>query len=766
MRIRMVSPLRTLRSRLTLGVVFLVGLSVTLVGTVGVIATYYAETTYRDQILFDRLDMLQQKLAEGRRHVGADGLILANLPTVQGLIRAAQNGGIDPSDGFSTEKMWEDRLKNTFTSFHGMREEYLQIRLIRFSDGNEIVRVNKSANGITAVDTQELQNKKNAPYYKIAKELSAGEYHLMSPTLNRENGVVQIPHVAVSRLVIPVFGKAGVGYGFLIINYDTLALNKKIIDDVKPDGDVVIRNTIGGTYFYDSAKNEADMYFDNEDTLSSGISKALTSGRNEQLLSEVGDHIVAVKPLGVDRPKDKQVLLAIITPNKRLEGLIGVLSLLVASFGAIIVLLSAFIALLFTRIQLAPFWKMKDEIQRAKIQSDRPILPKKRRDEIGEVAREFDTMLDMLDSRRKRMDFFFNGANDGICIISSDRKILEVNQALAATLGYRTNELIGRDFEYLLAKCSDVEHRTVLQRMFHNAQETPLRQTTTESLRCKNASEVDVELSIDQIDSGPNFHFAAVVRDISERKRAETERECLVEALRTSNDELDSFAYVASHDLKAPLRAIETASRWLSTDLEGKLDEDSQENLDLMRSRVFRMDQLLDGILEHARIGRKTASTRSRVLLGADLAEDIRDLLNCSPSFSIRFSKRFSEKMYQQMPLRTVLLNLISNGIKHHDRPDGVIKVDAENIGKMVRFTVTDDGPGIDPQFHERVFQLFQTLKSRDIVEGSGLGLAMCQKQVRLMGGELKLTSEGNGSGSTFSFTWPHLNSSEVENAA
>jgi signal transduction histidine kinase len=106
------------------------------------------------------------------------------------------------------------------------------------------------------------------------------------------------------------------------------------------------------------------------------------------------------------------------------------------------------------------------------------------------------------------------------------------------------------------------------------------------------------------------------------------------------------------------------------------------------------------------------------------------------------------------MPLQQILINLISNAIKHHDKKEGRIEVSVQDLGAMFRFSVKDDGPGIPEQYHEQIFGMFQTLKPRDQVEGSGMGLAMVRKHVDVAGGVLTLESDV-GEGSTFSFTWP-----------
>ncbi|WP_375687704.1 ATP-binding protein [Pseudooceanicola sp. LIPI14-2-Ac024] len=118
-------------------------------------------------------------------------------------------------------------------------------------------------------------------------------------------------------------------------------------------------------------------------------------------------------------------------------------------------------------------------------------------------------------------------------------------------------------------------------------------------------------------------------------------------------------------------------------------------------------------------------------------------------------SDRFLAIEVMNMPLTTVLLNLLSNAIKHHDRADGTVWLDAEDTGAAIEFTVADDGPGIPPEYQERIFEMFQTLRPRDEVDGSGLGLAMVQKYAAVRGGSIHVRSDGTR-GSTFTLVWPH----------
>ncbi len=223
-------------------------------------------------------------------------------------------------------------------------------------------------------------------------------------------------------------------------------------------------------------------------------------------------------------------------------------------------------------------------------------------------------------------------------------------------------------------------------------------------------------------------------------------------ALEERNRELDQFAYVASHDLKAPLRGIANLSQWIEEDLGERVTDEIREHLELLRGRVYRMERLIDGILQYSRVGR-SAGAVEQVDTGALVAEVV-DLLAPPPAFSIRIAPGLPTLQGERLPLQQVFHNLIGNAIKHHDRPDGRVEISAADDGAFYRFAVADDGPGIAPQYHDKIFVIFQTLVPRDQVEGSGLGLSLVKKIVEQKGGRVWVESS-EGCGATFYFTWP-----------
>lgn len=226
------------------------------------------------------------------------------------------------------------------------------------------------------------------------------------------------------------------------------------------------------------------------------------------------------------------------------------------------------------------------------------------------------------------------------------------------------------------------------------------------------------------------------------------------------NEELDQFAYVVSHDLKAPLRGIESASRWIEEDMAQDLPEHIREFLSLMRTRVHRMEHLITGILDLARIGR--VQQPEEWVDVRELLTEIVDSLAPPAGFAVELPTFLPTFVTSRVPLQQVFTNLISNALKYHDHPaTGHVRISMQENRQQYVFAVADDGPGIAPEYHERIFVIFQTLTERDTVESTGVGLAIVKKIVERHGGTIRLES-AEGAGSVFIFSWPKQPSAEA----
>lgn len=236
-----------------------------------------------------------------------------------------------------------------------------------------------------------------------------------------------------------------------------------------------------------------------------------------------------------------------------------------------------------------------------------------------------------------------------------------------------------------------------------------------------------------------------------ERKRA-TELEKAYKELENANKELNEFAYVASHDLKAPLRGISTLVKWLSMDYEDKLSQEGKEQLSLLLNRVDRMYNLIDGILQYSRIGR-VREEKVRVDLN-ELMPDIIDLIAPPENIAIVIENELPVISFDKTRITQVFQNLINNAVKFMDKPQGLVRIFCVEEDGFLKFGVSDNGPGIEDRYFQKIFQLFQTLAPRDEVESTGVGLTVVKKIVEMYGGRIWVESKVS-QGSTFFFTLP-----------
>jgi predicted ATPase/signal transduction histidine kinase len=223
-------------------------------------------------------------------------------------------------------------------------------------------------------------------------------------------------------------------------------------------------------------------------------------------------------------------------------------------------------------------------------------------------------------------------------------------------------------------------------------------------------------------------------------------------SLNSANEELNHFAYVVSHDLKAPLRAINQLSGWICEDYADALDDNGREQMALLRDRARRMHDMIDGILQYSRVGR-LAEPEERIDC-AQLLADVISLIAPPEHIEIHVQADLPVIVGERLRLFQVFQNLLDNAIKYNDKDKGIISITCTEQDHYWQFAVTDNGPGIDKKYQEKIFQLFQTLKSKDQSESTGIGLSLIEKIVTTWGGKIWLESE-IGKGSSFIFTIP-----------
>ncbi|MEG4321397.1 MULTISPECIES: PAS domain S-box protein [unclassified Microcoleus] len=407
-----------------------------------------------------------------------------------------------------------------------------------------------------------------------------------------------------------------------------------------------------------------------------------------------------------------------------------------------------------TKITVASRWTLQRD------EEDKPLAILEISNDISDRKR---SEIALAESAQRFRDTFEQAAV-GMAQASVDGKLLLVNQKLCEIVGYSRQELMAKKFQDITFGEDLGNELELLGQLL--AEEID-NYCIEKRYVCKDGELVWVNLTVSllQEQNGTQF-LMGVIEDISKRKEAEESLRLRAEELswtakslaqtmnvvRKRNQELDQFAYVVSHDLKAPLRAIANLSSWIEEDLSDSMTEDTLHQMNLLRGRVHRMESLIEGLLQYSRVGRIQVASET-VKVGKLLAEII-DSLAPPSGFEVKVEPGMPTFVTEKLALQQVFSNLISNAIKHKRNEFGRVNISFKELETFYEFAVADDGPGIAPQYHDKVFVIFQTLEARDKVENTGIGLSLVKKIVEGQGGTISLES-AEGEGATFRFTWP-----------
>ncbi len=385
------------------------------------------------------------------------------------------------------------------------------------------------------------------------------------------------------------------------------------------------------------------------------------------------------------------------------------------------------------------------------------------RDHTGRIVGTLSSGEDITETRRIERALKENEAKlrtitetmrDGLVMIDDEGRVALMNPAAEQLLGYKSDELLGKVFHEIVAP---ERYRPLYRKKFPGFARTGTgaavgKTIELEALR-KDGTEVPVELSLSALNWQGRWYGVGVMRDITERRAAEKALAEKAEELRRSNQELERFAYVASHDLQEPLRMVGSYVGLLARRYKGKLDKDADEFINYAVDGVTRMQRLINDLLTYSRVG-----TRGREPVPTASGEVLkRALLNLKVAIEeknarITWDEPLPVVMADDRQLEQLFQNLIGNAIKFNCQPVPEVKIGAEKRNGVWVFRVEDNGIGIDPKFSEKVFEIFQRLHTREEYPGTGIGLAVCKKIVERHGGKIWFESEP-GKGTTFYFT-------------
>lgn len=371
-----------------------------------------------------------------------------------------------------------------------------------------------------------------------------------------------------------------------------------------------------------------------------------------------------------------------------------------------------------------------------------------------------------VEQRKKAEDKFRNfleRAPDSIIVVNEAGIIQLVNAQTVKMFGYYREEMVGNRIELLMPRRYEKMHPFRRFRFYDSPQSTQVAEGFELFALRKDGQEFPVEMSLSPMETDEGLMLTASIRDVSEKKQLEKvirdtnitlERKVRqrTEELERKNKELEQFAYVASHDMQEPLRTTSSFVALLRKQYKGKLDENADKYLDYIVQSSDRMKVLIKDLLDYSRLGRE--KERRQVDCNS-IVEQVKADLNRVIRESKAEVKTGNLPLLDGFPTELKLLfqNLVSNSIKFH-RPGvpPVVEVNSNQRNGVWEFSISDNGIGIEPQYLDRIFVIFQRLHNRTDYEGSGIGLAHCKKIVELHGGRIWVESEP-GVGSTFFFT-------------
>lgn len=340
----------------------------------------------------------------------------------------------------------------------------------------------------------------------------------------------------------------------------------------------------------------------------------------------------------------------------------------------------------------------------------------------------------------------FDASPYGLLLVNDEGIIVKSNAALAASLGYDRESLSGRALSTLLPERYRTQHTQLTRGYAKEGGARMMGQGRDLTALHADGTEVSVEIGLNRVQWQRQPMTLAVITDISVRKRMEAD-------LKQANADLQEFTYVASHDLRSPLRGIADLVQWIGQDLEANNVDEVKRNLERVSTRITKMESLIDDLLRYARAGKVEIDYKT-----ADLTSMLANIAELQPmpeGFTLSSDLQAPPFQAVLTPLETVLRNLISNAIKHHDQASGHVHVTAKPDGNHILIAVTDDGPGIPQQASQRIFRLFQTLTASNR-GNSGIGLALCKRLTEVHGGRIDVISPVTAErGTQFRVWWP-----------
>jgi len=761
------SRLRRKLSSIQAGILFL-ALAISFIASFCISSFYYynisREALEQDMdLLTMQSHIMRPQFESVFKNLRQDINVISELPPIQGIIRSVNNNGIDPVDNSSLEQ-WKARLASIFASMIENKRFYSQIHFVGVSgQGQEIVRVNYDGNTTVIASNENLHKEGKENYFQYALGLKPGEVFFSSVDLNRDEGRLQEPYVPVLRTILPVFGSDGEIFGMvsIVAAYDLLL--EDVMDRLSPQEDLFIVNDTGDYILY--RKGIGDTGYVMGKNLPGGLYNRIfytlfhrgsshgtiiyhADGREylthfHTLYFDESDvsHFLSY---GLIKPKEAALEHA---HKVRNQSLVLAFILILSSMAC-----AWFMAKLFTQ----PLRQMIESVRAFETRKGCADFPKHRKDEIGELARAFDALTRRLgkvlqseSDALARLQTIVDNTADGLITVNGQGVIEYYNTACETIFGYSAGEAIGCHVSLLMPELF-AQHKDGFLVAFDDEADHKGIIAKGQGLigQRKDGRTFPLELSVSEVHMRGEPYYSGIIRDVSERRKAEEE-------ILRSNEELERFAYVASHDLQEPVRIVSNFAELLKEEYDKNLDAQGRQYLGFIAESSRRLHDLVTDLLDYSRIGLDDQifsrfDSNDQVDACLDyLAETIKEL---DATIEV---KDLPSIHANQVRFFRLMQNLIGNALKYRSagRKPHII-VSAQRREKDWLFSVEDNGIGIKSDYLDTIFIIFKRLHNSKEYGGTGIGLAVCKKIVKSFGGEIWAKSTYD-KGSTFYFTVP-----------
>ncbi|MGG7566984.1 ATP-binding protein [Rhodovulum sp. DZ06] len=732
----------SLRLKIILLIALVSGLCAVL--SVGLITARHAqkETIARAAtLLSDEARLVAMRVQDNLELPRRDIALLAGTPPIPGLMRAADNAGIDPRDG-SYASQWKDRLADIFKALLRTHDAYFQARLVSLQgEGREIVRVERIDGALVRTPEDALQEKASEAYFQRALALQNGEVAVGETSYNRENGVRDPRNIRAVRFYTPIYTPDGEPFAFLIINADQHLLLRDALRRIDPVHNVLIVYGDGdyGVSHASRRFNAIDVGHVDEDR-APPAALALLDTHGTEPWYVVGDelHGVYTVPRG---PGARTRAVA----WERIDEMVGTARAAVID-STLVALVFAGLATLVGGVAAS---RMTDGLRNLAVAVrghalGRPTLdvPEIPNDETGELIRAFNSLLRRLSTTEMKAQAVLGDLMDAVVVIDERGIIEEFSRAAERLFGYSEQEAIGASVNILMPQVDREAHDAALETYRQTGKRHLIGNRREVLAAHRDGAPFPVDIAVSEIRVGSRRMYSAVIRDASDKR---------------DRKRTDEFISTLNHELRTPLTSVNASLAMLEQSAGEALDTRSARLLELARKGCERLMRIVNDMLDIERVREGRLEFKREV---ADLRELTRETVDRMRALadekrlvlSLELDAAPCPATVDPLRFSQALSNLLSNALRHS--PVGAkVEVSARRTaGRGLRVTVRDHGPGIPEAFRDKVFERFAQAENHG--GGSGLGLSIARSLIRAFGGELSFDSR-EGAGAAFHIDLP-----------